>query len=661
MIRFINPYKIILLLLLFICYSGVQAQIKLPSIFTDNMVLQQKAKVPFWGTAEPKKELILSTSWNGKILKVTTDDSGKWQTTIKTPVYGGPYSITIKGNDELVLKNILIGEVWLCSGQSNMEMPLGGWGEIKNYKEEIKNADFPKIRLLQAEHIQSEEPLTDLNVQHGGWQVCNSASIEDFSATAYFFARKIWEEEHIPIGLIHSSWGGTVIEAWTSHKALTEVHYFDAVLKAMQNQGAEKKLQENYNHQMQIWNDKLETQDLGMNMGLAVWSHIALEDTNWETIALPGYWEQSALPAFDGVVWFRKKINLSKEDQVKDLELHFYADDNDKVWFNGELIGETAGFNLPRAYTIDKSLINAGENVITIRVYDQTGEGGIYGKQDQLFLQSGNKTISLSGNWKYRVGSDLKNMPAQPYLPQAQNRPTVLFNAMIHPLLKLPLAGVIWYQGESNADRAHQYNTLFPLMIRDWRSQFSQKNLPFYFVQLANFMNQKETPTPSAWAELRDAQFNGLQLPHTGMAVIIDIGNSDNIHPKNKQEVGRRLALIALAKNYGKKIEYSGPLYTSFKKKDNSIIIDFDHAKGLHAESDQLKGFEIAGKDHIFHWANASIDGNTIAVSSPEVNAPIAVRYSWADNPKGNLYNHAGLPASPFRTDNWPGITDSNH
>ncbi|MFI2743793.1 sialate O-acetylesterase [Zhouia sp. PK063] len=650
------------LLLLLSCTLGsihlVSAKISLPSIFTDNMVLQQKAKVPIWGETEPNKSITVTASWDHKNYKTTADATGKWGVTLKTPSYGGPFSITIKGNETKTLHNILIGEVWLCSGQSNMEFPVNGWTHVNNYQEEIKNANYDEIRLLQAEHVYSSTPEDNLKVQHGGWQVCSPSTISDFSAVAYFFARKIWQEKHIPIGLIHSSWGGTVIEAWTSSGALKTIHDFDDNLKAFESENGEKDLQKQYEEKVAKWNELLAEKDKGTQNGKALWATSDLNTKDWKTMILPSFFEKSGLTNFDGIVWFRKKINLSKEQIQHELTVSYYVDDNDKFWVNGHFIGETQGYTTESRYKIPKEYLHVGENVLTIRVYDGAGQGGVYGNSDQLKGQLADSTFSLAGDWKYKVGVSLKEMPLAPYLAQGQNQPTVLFNAMIHPLLKLPIAGVIWYQGENNADRAEQYQTLFPLLIEDWRAKFHQKKLPFYFVQLANFLQAEEKPGPSAWAELREAQFKTLKEPYTGMAVAIDIGNPNDVHPKNKQEVGDRLARIALANTYDKEISYSGPLYTSCKIKGNAMILSFKYHEGMYAKgSADLKGFAIAGPDKIFHWATAKIEGNTIRVYSSAVPHPVSVRYDWANNPNGNLYNSAHLPASPFRTDDWPGIT----
>jgi sialate O-acetylesterase len=645
--------KTILLFTLFILWLNVvNATVSLPSFFTDNMVLQQKSAVPFWGESDAKSIEII-TSWDKKSYK-TNVTNGKWNVVLKTPVYGGPYTITINDGTIKTLNNVLIGEVWLCSGQSNMEMPLEGWGKINNYKEEIENANYPQIRLLQAEHIESTLPLNTLKVQHDGWNVCSPKTVADFSATAYFFARKIYNEKKIPIGLIHSSWGGTLVEAWTSSRALTTIHDFDAQINAMKSETGAGVLLQKYNADLADWEMKVVGSDKGFETEKAIWATPNFDDSSWKTMKLPSFFDSNGLSSFDGVVWFRKKFTII--DSNIDFGLGYFTDDDDIIWINGNYIGETKGYNVERHYTIPAKFLKKGENTITIRVFDGAGNGGVYGDEN-FSLKSGKETILLAGNWKYNIGVDSKDLPVKPYLAQGQNRPSAIYNAMIAPLLEYKIKGVIWYQGESNAERAYQYQKLFPLLINDWRAKFKDKNLPFFFVQLANYKERKQQPAESDWAELREAQFMALKLPNTGMAVTTDIGNGEDIHPKNKQDVGGRLANIALAKVYDTKIDYSGLLYKSYAIKANVVTISFDFNQNIKAKNGELKGFSIAGADKKFYWAEAKIVKDKIEVYAQEVPNPVAVRDNWADNPDGNLTNASGLPASSFRTDVWAGIT----
>lgn len=638
----------------------ITQDIKLPVFFSDNMVLQQKSDVPFFGEATPESELTITTSWNHKEYSAKADKQGKFRVELKTPAYGGPYELVLEQQGKkTTFKNVLIGEVWLCSGQSNMEMPLAGWGEVKDFKEEIAKANYPEIRLLQATHINSEEPLDSIVLDTPGWQLCSPQTIPEFSSTAYFFARKVYETTKIPIGLIHSSWGGTIVEAWTSAESLKTIHDFDAEIAAMYAGKEEKqKIEEENTKKMETWHKQVNAVDAGYSDGKPMWLDKE-SSKKWETTKLPALWETTILPDFDGLVWLQKSVDLPKEAIGKTAELHYVADDDDKVWINGTFIGATEGYNIPRNYTIPKGVLKEGVNVIAVRIYDSGGGGGIYGDPGELYLKVDGVVYPLSGVWKYKVSVTLDKTSVKPVTPGGPNRPTVLYNAMIHPLLDYKIRGAIWYQGESNADRAMQYRRLFPLLIKDWRKQFNNPDMPFYFVQLASYKQRKEEPAPSEWAELREAQLYTLEtVPNTGMAVAIDIGEAEDIHPKNKQEVGARLAKIALANVYGQKITFSGPVYKSVAKNANTMVISFEFSEGLHSQNNQpLKGFEIAGADQKFYWAEAEVKDGKVVVSSPKVADPVAVRYGWADNPDVNLYNGADLPASPFRTDEWPGIT----
>lgn len=641
--------------------ANLSAKIKLPAIFTNNMVLQQQSEVPLWGEATPAKTVKITTSWNNKTIETAADATGKWKAKIPTPFYGGPFSIEISDGKKLTLENVMIGEVWLCSGQSNMEMPLAGWGKIMNFQQEIEAANYPNIRLFTVQRNISNQPLTEMTAKSGGWVACSPETVADFSAVAYFFGKNLYEKMKVPIGLINSSWGGTIAEAWTSGHSLKTMPDFESSVAAMQNKSVETKdIKEKYNQDSIAWQRLSEKTDRGLLNGKVLWTDKNRSDADWKTMKIPDNWENQSLPNFDGVVWFRKTIDIPTDWQNKKLTLNLdMIDDNDITYFNGVEVGHTDGWNLARIYTIPASLAKAGKAVISVRVFDTGGGGGIYGNPQLMKLSlSPEKSIPLAGTWQYKIGFNLTEIPAAPVTWNNPNQPTVLYNAMINPIIPYKIKGVIWYQGESNSDKAYQYSELFPLLIRDWRKQW-KSDFPFYFVQLANYTTQLPQPSEAAWAELREAQLQTLHLENTGMAVIIDIGDAKDIHPKNKQEVGHRLSLIAGANNYNENIAFSGPIYESYRMQGNSIRITFKHTEnGLKTPNDEpLKGFAIAGLDHVFHWADAVIQGNEVVVSCKEVENPIAVRYAWAANPVCNLYNGADLPASPFRTDDWPEIT----
>ncbi|TKC09570.1 sialate O-acetylesterase [Pedobacter frigoris] len=649
-----------LVILLISAGFAANAKVTLPSILTDNMVLQQKEKVNLWGKAAPNTKLTITTSWDNQKYSLQTGNEGNFEGTVNTPSYGGPYSISFDDGEVLTLKNVLIGEVWICSGQSNMQFAMR---EIGNQAEqEINAANFPNIRVLRLSMAASNVPMTEPKLDGGGWAVCSPQSIRDFSAVGYFFGRDLNQKLNVPIGLIESSWGGTISEAWTSGNTLKKFSEFQQVVKQMQSDNrTPDQILSDYTQAQKDWFTKVQSADAGFYDNKAVWAASDFNDVNWKNIELPGFWELSVLPSFDGVVWMRKKINIGSDFSPNDVVIHLeQIDDNDIVWFNGVEVGRTEGWNTNRTYKIPAKLIKNGENVITIRAFDTGGNGGVHGNAGGLKLvNSSDSIIQLGGTWKYRTAVNFAELPT-PQLQNGPNRPTVLYNAMINPLTKVKLKGVIWYQGESNASRADQYRTIFPALIKDWRTQFNNPDLYFLYVQLANFMQRKNAPGDSEWAELRDAQLQTLKVPNTGMALAIDIGEAGDIHPKNKLDVGKRLALAALAKAYGQaSIAYSGPIYKSFVKTGKEIVISFDHVnEGLKTrDGSPVKGFTIAGKDQKFRNATAVIKGNQVVVSAAEISEPVALRYAWADNPDCNLVNGAGLPASPFRTDNWKGIT----
>jgi len=638
-------------------YIGINARPVLPVLFTTNMVLQQNAQTPIWGSATLNKNVKITTSWDKKVIIIKADSKGLWRTIISTPSAGGPYEIKISDGSEIKLTNVMIGEVWICSGQSNMEMPVAGWGQVMNYRQEMSNANYPNIRLLQIKKTTAPVPSDILNANSASWNTCSPASVENFSAVAYFYARELSRKLNIPIGVIDVTWGGTPVEAWTSGNSLSYFPEFKDKLEIACNYGKntestlafEKKVRDS-------WVSQCEARDQGL---INTWYSSQYDTSSWSVMLIPQYMEKTLGDNFNGIVWFRKDINIPGSWVGKDnvaLELG-PIDDEDICYFNGVEIGRTSGYNVDRHYIIPKKLVKAGINNLTIRVYDSGGEGGIYGKAEQIYIAQGSKKMGLNGDWRYCVGANQKCLPATP-VPVLNNPsyPSSLYNAMIHPLIPFAFQGVIWYQGEANENRGYQYRDLFSVMIRDWRSAWN-RNFPFYFVQLANYKKQAEKPGDSNWAEVREAQSMVLNIENTGMAVITDIGEGSNIHPKNKQEVARRLSLIALTNIYNKKAEYSGPRFKSYCIKGNKIEISFTHSEGLMAKTGKLLGFAVAGPDHIYYNADAEIVNGKVSVFSLKVPYPVAVRYDWADNPECALFNRDELPASSFRTDDWPGIT----
>ncbi len=634
-------------------------RIALPEIFTDNMVLQQKKRCNIWGTAAPGG--LVTVQFANQTKKAIVKENGKWLVELSPKKAGGPFELVVFGLDTLRFKNILVGEVWVCSGQSNMEWTVS---KAANAIEEIQQANYPAIRLFTVKRTVSPVPLD--TIPAAGWQVCTQQTIPDFSAVAYYFGRQLHKKLNVPIGLIHTSWGGTPAEAWTSQKTLKTLPDFVQKIQAMEaNLDSLKEIyssdQSSFELLLKKWQDKLVALEKGTLSNQLAWYEPQLDISSWGEMEVPRKWEQQGLEGYDGMVWFQKKIVIPSSWQGADLALYFGPiDDADVTWFNGIEVGQTSSYNLARIYTIPASAVKAGENTIAVRVFDHGGDGGFWGEKIQYHLDCpAGESIDLSGEWRYQPSLDLAKLPSSYQRPiRPSNTPSFLYNAMIHPLIPFAFQGVIWYQGEGNAGRAYQYRELFPAMITDWRQNWGQGDFPFLFVQLANFMPIKPEPADDAWAELREAQLWTLSLPNTGMAVIIDIGDAEDIHPKNKQEVGRRLALNAQRLVYKEKIPYSGPIYKNMKIEDRKIRLYFDHVyQGLKAKGEKLTGFAIAGIDSNFYWADATIEGKTVVVSSTHVPKPIAVRYGWASNPVCNLYNSADLPASPFRTDEWPGMT----
>ncbi|MDB5002518.1 MAG: 9-O-acetylesterase [Mucilaginibacter sp.] len=632
------------------------AQVMLPACFTDNMVLQQQTKVNLWGTETPGKNFTIITSWNNKTYKVTADAYGSWEIKATTPIYGGPYTITFNDGKITILKNILIGEVWVCSGQSNMEMPLTGfYGDVLNLNYELADAaNYPEIRMLKIDNKTSFTPLSNLQTK-GDWMICTPKTVRDFSAVAYFFAKNLFVGKHIPVGIINSTWGGTVAEAWASGSTLKTMPAFAPFVNAVEGGLTQQKLDLQYQMEVSGWIDSINAKDPGFQQGKLLWTEPGFDDSAWQKMILPTYWEQAHVPGYDGTMWFRKKVIIPAAWAGRDLNLNMGGiDDYDVSYFNGVEIGHTESFYYKRSYTIPGNLVKTGDNTIAIRVFDNGGLGGINKGPLQLSLATDTTgQFDLAGQWCYHKANMLMLLPQPPSLSNSPNRPTLIYNAMINPILPYTIKGVIWYQGESNADRATQYRWLFPLLINDWRQNWGEGNFPFYFAQIANYAATDQPPAAD-WPALRQAQLSTLSIPNTGMAVTIDIGDANRIHPQNKQETGRRLALIARAKTYGEKIPYSGPIYKSQVINGNKIELEFTHTdNGLIAKGDTLKGFTIAGSDKKFHPAWAIISGNKVVVNSGDVANPVAVRYAWANNPSCNLYNGANLPASPFRTDDW--------
>ena len=634
------------------------------------MLLQQKTTAKIWGKANPGQKISVSAGWNAEGQAIAGKD-GKWSVNLLTPEAGGPYTIKISGKDTTItVKNVLIGEVWFCSGQSNMEMPLAGWppvDTIMHSSATISAASIPEIRLFNVQKKISDEPIDDCN---GRWEVSTPETVRQFSATAYFFGKKLYNELHVPIGLIESAWGGTPSESWTSTRSLENTGEFITELKEIKESAP---LQTEY----QSWLNTHKQVELKPG-GNDQWKDLSFNDENvpssefndgeWPVMTLPTQFEK-VIGEFDGAVWFRKKVEIPQSMTGKDLVLSLGPiDDMDRTYFNGELIGSTeisGKWQLDRNYDIPGSLVKNGIHIISVRVLDTQGGGGIYGAAEKmkLSLKSDIKiSIPLKGDWKYQPVAELIgnkfylfDIAKNEFLTRKRPKslgpytPTVLFNAMVNPVVPYQIKGAIWYQGEANVGRAEQYSKIFPAMIQNWRAAWGIKDFPFYFVQIAPYVYSGVDSTESGF--LREAQEKALDLAKTGMAVTLDIATVMNIHPPYKKEVGERLALLALNNDYGIKIPSAGPVYKSMSVAAGNIKLQFDNVgDGLIAKNGNLREFEIAGKDGRYVKANAKIVNNEVMVSSPSVREPVSVRYCWRNGAEASLFNKAGLAAWQFRT-----------
>jgi len=656
------------------------ADVKLPAIISDHMVLEKTAKVPIWGGAEPDEAVTVTL--NGQTAKAKADASGRWMATLNLKdSTAGPFEMTVEGKNKLTIADVVVGEVWVASGQSNMEWVVSN---TLDADKEIAGSANPLLRQFLVKKNAVADPT---GVAEGIWSAASPETTGRFSAVGYFFAKKLQGELKAPVGFVNTSWGGTPSEAWTSAEALESVPDLKAsrerIWAAVKECPAKKKA---FVESMGAWIKETGRADTPVADALA----FAGEDVptaGWVPVKLPGEVAAPGLPKA-GVVWLRKEVTLPA---ASILPLSLPIDGFDCVYWNGKLLKQTTYQDIPGQgsirrygpYDVPAGAVKAGKNVLAIRLYEPVGPAKFFGEP-----KAG--TASLAGEWLAKAEREFPAIAAEksaaapplPATPPApQNAPAFLFNGMIRPILPYAISGAIWYQGESNAGRAFQYRTAFPLMITDWRKQWNQGDFPFYFCQLANYQAKKPEPGESPWAELREAQAMTLKLPNTGQAVLIDIGESGDIHPRNKKDVGERLALIALARDYGKAAPFSGPVYDSMKIQSGKAILSFQHTDGglaakplpntydvkslanetaplvRNSPNSQLEGFAICGGDKKWVWADAKIDGNNVIVWSDKVAAPVAVRYAWAENPTCNLVNGAGLPASPFRTDDFPPMT----
>jgi sialate O-acetylesterase len=638
--------------------GGVRANIRLPQLVGDRMVLQRDTKLKIWGWAGPGEKV--SIVFNGKEGNAITNAEGRWLVLLPAMKAGGPFSMTIKGINTITLQDILIGDVWFCSGQSNMVLPMERVKE--KYPDDIANADYPQIRNFFV------PPLADVGKIHddlpvGKWMAADPKNVLGFGAASYFFARDIYLKYHIPIGIINSSVGGTPIEAWIGEDGFDSFPQIKTRIKNFGDTG----YMNNLNRKSQVSGgnrDGVKGSVPELDQGLSgplPWYAIDYVPEGWHGFWLPGYWADQGVKGLNGTVWFRKEIDVPISMTGKPAKLFMgRIVDADQTYVNGVIVGSVTYQYPPRRYELPAGLLKPGKNIIVVKVLNRAGKGGFV-PDKPYFLGSGSEKIDLRGEWRYKVGQVQDQGGGAGaggsgggMVFSAQNSPTGLYNTMVAPAINYSIKGFVWYQGEANSGRPLEYAQLLPALISDWRRKWQEGELPFLYVQLPNFMEVDYSPSESTWAELRESQLKTLSVSNTGMAVSIDAGEWNDIHPLDKKDIGDRLALAGEHLAYGDKdLVYSGPIYQSFRIEENKIIVRFSNTgSGLVAKGGgALYYFSIAGADKKYLWAKATIDGDRVIVWNDNIANPVSVRYAWADNPEGaNLYNKEGLPASPFQT-----------
>lgn len=622
--------------------------VRFARIFSDGMVLQRNASIPVWGWASPGASIVVKLGTETE--RTTANSDSTWQVQFSARPVGKPLALsaTVDGSQQTV-RNIVFGDVWIASGQSNMEWALS---LARNGAAEIAAARDSNLREYKVPNTWAWDPEKD--VAGGKWNIATPTTVGTMSGVAFFFARELRNAVKVPIGIVNTAWSGAAIDPYISRSAL---QLDDAAWQGIKN--SEMQYKQRIRDSLELRLGKLPTADEGMMNGQATWAAVGYDDSAWRTVRAPGAWERNGYAGLDGTVWLRRTFTLSAAEAKQNAKLGLGTiDDDDVTWINGVEVGRTSGYYLPRNYDVPASVLREGNNVIVVRVSDGTGDGGIIGDTSQVFVQAGNSKHTLAGEWKFRVGMASFSDDGQ----HINKIPAILYNRMMHPIARLPFTGVIWYQGESNANndaQAQAYRAKFATLIQSWRREVNggRSDFPFLWAQLPNYGRVDATPPANAgWAYLRESQAAALSLPNTGQAVTIDIGEATNLHPTNKQEVGKRLALIARAMVYKQAVEFSGPVYSEHRVDGQQMAVSFTKSAGLKTwvAGDSVRGFAIAGADKQWKWANARVSGNTVVVWSDDVMTPVAVRYAWGNSPRDpNLYNGAGLPAAPFRTDRW--------
>jgi sialate O-acetylesterase len=653
--------------------KAARAAVRVPAIIGDHMVVERGQPVRLWGRADPGEVVRGSVGGHGDETKA--DATGRWRLALPALAAGGPYVLTIEGSNKLTFSDVWAGEVWLASGQSNMELPLARSAGAR----EAASGGCAGLHLFTVATATAALPKDDVE---GAWKVCDAETAAAFSAVAFHFGREVHRALGLPVGLIHASWGGTPAEAWTPREALVAEPALKPMVEAYDQAANDAARKAEATRRLADWEAHNFQQDAGNKGEAKGFARPTLDLKGWAKMDLPRVWEDAGL-AIDGAVWFRREIDLPAAWAGQDLALSLGpVDDFDVTYWNGERVGATGAdtpqyWSAPRRYPVPGRLVHTGRNVIAVRVFDHFGNGGFPGAAAQMTVAPAKvqgtpapvpaplpAPLPLAGPWLYKIEKSLKPIFAdfskRPKIPGPDdfNSPSVIWNGMIAPIVPFPVAGVIWYQGESNVGRSAQYHTLFPTLIRAWRAARGAPALPFLFVQLPGYEDGGQAPPlgQGEWAELREAQAAALQLPGTGMAVAIDVGEPRELHPRNKQDVGRRLALQALAFVYHKDVIATGPVFRAAKRQGAAIRVRFASVAGglVTADGAPPRGFMLAGADRTWHAAEARIEGDCVVLTSPEVAEPLAVRYAWGNDPPNSLRNQADLPAAPFRSDDWP-------
>lgn len=608
-----------------LCVPQLSAKVRLPRLVSDRMVLQRDTELDIWGWADPGEKV--TVRFQGRHYDTETGADGCWHVLLPPQQAGGPFVLEV---NEIVIRDVLVGDVWLCSGQSNQETPIA---RLTDKFPEINVSNNHMIRHYKVPTQDVKGELREEIAGNAGWHSAIASDVMNWTALAYFFAQEAYEHTHVPVGMLVSSLGGSAIESWISQEHLKE---FPQLLV---DQAAFDSL-------------KLARQDRGAGR----WQLPECDDSDWATMTVPGYWRENGAD-IRGTVWCRKTFDVPASMAGRHARLYMGTMvDSDSVFVNGTFVGFTSYTYPPRKYDIPAGVLREGKNVIAVRLTANGGNGGFV-KDKRYAIVGDEAEIDLTGTWRYKTGidqSEVQRLSAR--LANLDRTGSGLYNGMIYPIRHYRVKGAIWYQGETNAGNPAPYADYLKALITNWRELWQWPDMPFLLVQLPNFMEKKDRPTDSGWARIRDAQFRtALSVPHTELAVTYDAGEWNDIHPLDKKTVAHRLFLGARRLVYGEKVNASGPLYKDMQVDGDRIVLSFtETGRGLACRGKELKHFAIAGEDRKFVWAKAVILGNKVVVSSPEVKHPVAVRYAWSDNPSdANLCNKDGLLASPFRTDNW--------